>query len=86
VILLRLGSDYSNKIGGRFSLWGLKTPGRWDFQASKNWTVVVPAALSAAVSLPMLLEGLLHMPSLPVLVMLFVSHIVLLHGSVLIER
>lgn len=34
---------------------------------------MIPAAVAAAASLPMLLEGLLHMPSLPVLVMLFVS-------------
>lgn len=37
------------------------------------WIVMIPAAVAAAASLPMLLEGLLHMPSLPVLVMLFVS-------------
>ncbi len=80
VILLRLGSEYSITTGGRFSQWVLKTPGGWGFQASKDWTVMVPAALSAAASLPMLLEGLLHMPSLPVLVMLFVSHTVLLHA------
>ncbi|KAL3419573.1 hypothetical protein PVAG01_08071 [Phlyctema vagabunda] len=38
---------------------------------SLRWLPMLPAALMAAISLPMLLEGLLHMPSLPVLVMLF---------------
>lgn len=34
---------------------------------------MIPAAVAAAASVPMLFEGLLHMPSLPVLVMLFVG-------------
>lgn len=34
---------------------------------------MIPASLAAAASFPMLLEGILHMPSLAVLVMLFVG-------------
>ena len=34
---------------------------------------MIPAAIVAAVSVLLLLEGLLHMPSLPVMVMLFVG-------------
>ncbi|RDW71181.1 hypothetical protein BP6252_07744 [Coleophoma cylindrospora] len=36
-----------------------------------TWLAMFPAALMAAVSLPMFMMGVLHMPSLPVLVMLF---------------
>lgn len=35
---------------------------------------MLPSALTASVSLPMLLEGILHMPSLAVLVMIFASY------------
>lgn len=43
---------------------------------------MIPASLAAAASFPMLLEGLLHMPSLAVLVMLFVGST----GQVIVTR
>ena len=56
--------------------WALKQPDGSVLLPNKCWAVMIPASLAAAASLPMLLEGCLHMPSLPALVMLFVSSIV----------
>lgn len=55
------------------TLLGLRKPGGDKFLLNTYWTAMAPAAVAAAASLPMLFEGVLHMPSLPVLVMLFVG-------------
>jgi hypothetical protein len=69
IIFLRFTADPQ----GRLPQWGLKQPDGDYALLNKYWIFMIPASLAAAASLPMLLEGLLHMPSLPVLVMLFVS-------------
>lgn len=40
---------------------------------NKHWAAMMPASFAGAVAFPMLLQGILHMPSLPVLVMIFVG-------------
>ena len=56
--------------------WGIQMfMGEHDFLWANTWTGMIPASLSAAAAVPMLLEGILHMPSLSVLVMVFVSEI-----------
>jgi hypothetical protein len=72
---LRLGSEASKSSTEKISQWGIRRPAGGSLLFNKYWTGMIPAALSAAASVPMLLEGILHMPSLPVLVMVFVSYI-----------
>ncbi|CZR68518.1 uncharacterized protein PAC_18417 [Phialocephala subalpina] len=69
-ILLRVASE-TNHISGGISQWGLRKLTGSDLLVNKYWAFMLPAALAAAASFPMLLVGLLHMPSLPVIVMLF---------------
>ncbi|KAL5327139.1 hypothetical protein ACEPPN_004831 [Leptodophora sp. 'Broadleaf-Isolate-01'] len=71
IILLRIKSDSNYIPGPKRRGWGLRQPDGDDFLANSYWTPMIPASLAAAASFPMLLEGLLHMPSLAVLVMLF---------------
>jgi hypothetical protein len=54
-------------------LQGIRKSSGNGFLSNIHWAAMIPAAVAAAVSVPMLLEGILHMPSLPVLVMLLVS-------------
>ncbi|KAJ8065809.1 hypothetical protein OCU04_006472, partial [Sclerotinia nivalis] len=42
-----------------------------DFRPTQSWICMIPASLASAVALPMFMEALMHMSSLPVLVMLF---------------
>ncbi|TGO44562.1 hypothetical protein BOTNAR_0795g00010 [Botryotinia narcissicola] len=41
------------------------------FQRTQLWFWMIPASLTSAVALPLLMEALMHMSSLPVLIMLF---------------
>ncbi|KAE9379475.1 hypothetical protein N431DRAFT_553678 [Stipitochalara longipes BDJ] len=74
-ILIRLRREFSktpsNTPGARAWKWTLSKPGRDGLLSGKHSLLMLPASIGAAASLPMLLEGLLHMPSLPVIVMLF---------------
>jgi hypothetical protein len=72
-ILLHLGTGSSNTNGWKPRIWTLRRPERNDVLFHKHSLAMMPAAITAAASLPMLLEGVLHMPSLPVVGMLFVS-------------
>ncbi|TVY29279.1 hypothetical protein LHYA1_G001370 [Lachnellula hyalina] len=72
IIALRMGSDSSTTTANKARiLQGIRKPSGNGSVLSFHCPVMIPAAVAAAASLPMLLEGLLHMPSLPVLVMLF---------------
>ncbi|KAG4429820.1 hypothetical protein IFR05_014691 [Cadophora sp. M221] len=71
IILLRIKIDSNYIPGTQKKGWGLRQPDGDDFLANSYWAPMIPASLAAAASFPMLLEGLLHMPSLAVLVMLF---------------
>ncbi|KAE8452067.1 hypothetical protein EG329_002233 [Mollisiaceae sp. DMI_Dod_QoI] len=51
--------------------WSFRNPSESDLLPTKYWAFMLPAAMTAAASFPMLLEGMLHMQSLPVIVMLF---------------
>ena len=73
IIALRMGSDSTTTANKARILQGIRKPSGNGSVLSFHCPVMIPAAVAAAASLPMLLEGLLHMPSLPVLVMLFVS-------------
>ncbi|KAG9229045.1 hypothetical protein BJ875DRAFT_211746 [Amylocarpus encephaloides] len=66
----RLGAE-STRDNTTSTQWGIRRPRMRELLATKYWVGLLPASLSAAASLPMLLEGILHMPSLPVLVMVF---------------
>ncbi|KAH7360357.1 hypothetical protein BKA65DRAFT_183371 [Rhexocercosporidium sp. MPI-PUGE-AT-0058] len=57
--------------GSKTSRWRLRQPDGDGFLAKRYLVPMIPASLAAAASFPMLLEGLLHMPGLAVLVMLF---------------
>ncbi|TVY46711.1 hypothetical protein LOCC1_G004663 [Lachnellula occidentalis] len=70
IIALRMGSDSTTANKARI-LQGIRKPSGNGSMLSFYCSAMIPAAVAAAASLPMLLEGLLHMPSLPVLVMLF---------------
>ncbi|TVY81547.1 hypothetical protein LSUE1_G006992 [Lachnellula suecica] len=70
IIALRMGSE-SATTNKPTKLSGMRRPSGNAFLWNKHWMVMIPAAVAAAASVPMLLEGVLHMPSLPVLVMLF---------------
>ncbi|TEY66034.1 hypothetical protein BOTCAL_0134g00050 [Botryotinia calthae] len=41
------------------------------FRRTQSWFWMIPASLTSAVALPLLMEALIHLPSLPVLIMLF---------------
>ncbi|TGO18203.1 hypothetical protein BTUL_0011g00080 [Botrytis tulipae] len=41
------------------------------FQRTQSWFWMIPASLTSAAALPLLMEALMHMSSLPVLIMLF---------------
>lgn len=75
LIYLRIATMPNNTSGSLQR--GLKMLSRNDFLSNKFWVVMLPAALAAAASFPMLLEGILHLPNLPVMVMLFVSKVLL---------
>ncbi|APA10752.1 predicted protein [Sclerotinia sclerotiorum 1980 UF-70] len=42
-----------------------------DFWPTRSWICMIPASFASAVALPLFMEALTHMSSLPVLVMLF---------------
>lgn len=67
-VALYLGSESSNKTDGK---WGILRSRPDQLWPNSSWLVMIPAALATGASLPMFLQGLLHMPSLAVLVMLF---------------
>ncbi|TVY41369.1 hypothetical protein LSUB1_G003012 [Lachnellula subtilissima] len=71
IIALRMGSDSTTTANKAGILQGIRKPSGNGSVLGFYCTAMIPAAVAAAASLPMLLEGLLHMPSLPVLVMLF---------------
>ncbi|KAL2074834.1 hypothetical protein VTL71DRAFT_8613 [Oculimacula yallundae] len=71
IILLRMRSISNHTRSFIRMGWGLRQPDGDDFLANPSWGPMIPASLVAAASFPMLLEGLLHMPNLAVLVMLF---------------
>ncbi|KAH8658789.1 hypothetical protein BGZ60DRAFT_127210 [Tricladium varicosporioides] len=73
IFALRAGSDSANTSSRKIPQLGIRRSGGDDFLLNRQWSGMVIAALTGAAALPLLLEGLLHMPSLPVLVMLFVS-------------
>jgi len=68
-----LSSRPSNISEGKLAGWGItrrQLPNKlWP---NRSWLYMIPAAVTAGALLPMLLEGFLHMPSLPVLVMIYV--------------
>ncbi|KAG4412497.1 hypothetical protein IFR04_014353 [Cadophora malorum] len=71
IVLLRIKSDANYIQSSKRSARGLRQPDGDDFLLNSYWGPMIPASLAAAASFPMLLEGILHMPSLAVLVMLF---------------
>lgn len=68
-----LSTGPSDENEGKLANWGI---GRRslpkELWPNHTWLYMIPAAITAGASLPMLLEGILHMPSLPVLVMIYV--------------
>ncbi|KAF4626091.1 hypothetical protein G7Y89_g12070 [Cudoniella acicularis] len=71
IFALRAGTDAAGSSSRKIPQYGIRRSGGDDFFLNSQWTKMIPAALAAAAAVPLLLEGLLHMPSLPVLVMLF---------------
>ncbi len=71
-IIIHLTTKSSNIPNGNSWRWMLRQSDEVDL-FNKSGLMMILASIAAAVSLPMLLEGILHMPSLPVLTMLFVS-------------
>jgi hypothetical protein len=57
--------------------WGMQLFRPDDLWPNYTWIVMIPAALTAGASLPMFFSGLLHIPSLTVLIMLFVCMLTL---------
>ena len=73
IITLYLSSRPSNTNGGMLADWGIRhRPLPDNMWPNRTWIGMIPAAVAAGGSLPMLLEGVLHMPSLPVLAMIYV--------------
>ncbi|ESZ98793.1 hypothetical protein SBOR_0842 [Sclerotinia borealis F-4128] len=58
----------NHKILGRLAF---KTPKWRQFTYLEEWASLLPASVAAAMAIPLLMQAILHMPSLPVLVMLF---------------
>ncbi|TGO42869.1 hypothetical protein BHYA_0005g01370 [Botrytis hyacinthi] len=56
-------SRYESRINVQYTAKG--------FQRTQSWFWMIPASLTSAVALPLLMEALMHMSSLPVLIMLF---------------
>ncbi|CAG8974812.1 hypothetical protein HYALB_00000425 [Hymenoscyphus albidus] len=72
VLALKFGSESTASNPNNISQWGIQKPGgAGALMFNKHCIRMIPAALTAAASVPMLMEGILHMPSLPVLVMVF---------------
>ncbi|EKD20831.1 uncharacterized protein L3040_000936 [Drepanopeziza brunnea f. sp. 'multigermtubi'] len=71
VALLRIYTEPNVISGVKRRQWGLRQSEGNDFLLNRHWIPMIPASLAAAASFPMLMEGILHMPSLSVLVMLF---------------
>lgn len=76
VDLMKNGCRISNKAPSNISM--PKLCQFTGFLPSKNWTAILPSSLTASASVTMLMEGILHMPSLPVLVMIFASQYIIL--------
>ncbi len=73
LVTLRFDGESADTPRGDSRRWGLRRPDGDVFMMNRYWAAMLPASLVAAAAFPMLLQGVLHMPSLPVLVMLFVS-------------
>ncbi|KAI9055222.1 hypothetical protein LZ554_000186 [Drepanopeziza brunnea f. sp. 'monogermtubi'] len=71
VALLRIYTESNVLSGAKRRQWGLRQSEGNDFLLNRHWIPMIPASLAAAASFPMLMEGILHMPSVSVLVMLF---------------
>ncbi|XMA08503.1 hypothetical protein WAI453_001294 [Rhynchosporium graminicola] len=71
IILLRVNFGSNKRLGTKIRGWGLRQPDGDEFLANKHCVSMLPASLAAAISFPMLFEGMLHMPNLAVLIMLF---------------
>ncbi|PMD34210.1 hypothetical protein L207DRAFT_638754 [Hyaloscypha variabilis F] len=71
VILIRLSRESSSIHKVEWWRWAIRKPDSGGLFLHAHLGLMIPASITAAASLPLLLEGLLHMPSLPVMVMLF---------------
>ncbi|KAF7942976.1 hypothetical protein EAE96_010925 [Botrytis aclada] len=63
LLIFIIKSRYESRINVRSTTKG--------FQPTQSWFWMIPASLTSAVALPLLMEALMHMSSLPVLIMLF---------------
>jgi hypothetical protein len=66
--ILRNGINTLDELAPRWSIRRLESGRPWI-----EWATMLPAALAAAVAFPTLLQGILHLPSLSLIVMLIVN-------------